>query len=360
MSPVTERPRNSPQPTGARPTPRPTQPSTNATPASPSSVSPEAPATRDRTVLSAEAASPEAPTSRLGALRDSIVSAFSGGDDAAVQPEAGQHGFFNVDFPSIRFNQDPSHPNRPENIAELQRIGVPDNAISHPAGAAAAPVNGFSADELNPDGTPRVGTLVNELRPGLQETSHRYVTVNPLDAPNRELAEQAFFGFNAPTHEALSGQPNPSTQTEGRVDPTAPLPLGADGFDLPEIGILGLGDPNEAGGHVSTHRGHTPEGTPYAINTTTPGDHPLRGHITRSLIEHEGDFYIRTEGVGSGATHEFEGTLLEDSPLLQIPFRNPVSWAFGGGRDTVNSLVGPPTFHNLDRRANDWVRAQQP
>jgi hypothetical protein len=291
----------------------------------------------------------------VDSLKNALLGAFSGPKEESAPSQARE----SKGAPSVKLGADLKTPLRPDNLAELRRVGVPETSIDHFAGPAAAPVNAFSPEELNEDGTPRLGTLVNDLRPGLNTTSHRYVTVNQLDAPNRELAERGFYGFNAPTHDALNGRLNPTTQSEGQVDPTAPLPLDGQGFDLPGLGPI---DPNFLGGHVSTERGRTPEGAPWAINSTTPGKHPLRGHITRSLIEHEGKFYVRTEGVGTGPT--FTSPLLEkpedDSLVLRSIFTRPTATNFwmGGGRDALNSIVGPPSFHNLDFRLNEWLQSQ--
>ena len=295
------------------------------------------------------------PTSnRVDALKSGLTNAFA--PDAvsvAAKTDARptEHGPLNFTAPSVKLGADPHDPRRPSNVAELERLGVPQNSREHPAGPAAAPVNAFRPDELNEDGSPRLGTTLNELRPGLTETGHHYVTVNEVNTTDPEVARRAFNGFNAPTHDALNGRPNPNSQTEGFVDPTAPFPLGTQGADIPDFRIPFTDirvEPNDLGGHVSTHRGETPEGTPWAINTTTPGRHPLRGHITRSLIEHEGRFYVRTEGVGTGPT-------VDGPRILGVP----TSPALGAGRDVLNSIVGPPTFHNLDQRLNEWISSQQ-
>ena len=274
-------------------------------------------------------------------------------------------------------------PNRPlslpaDNAERLESSGVPAERSEHPGGPPAAPAAGFRPDEIDPaTGQPRTGELFNEFRAagpvdtpqtedlearireqrelavapgrfnarereragmdahrlqmelgdlratGEQEPSrHHYVTNNALpEGLTREQASEVFSGFNAPTREALLGRPNPSDQTDGYVDPSAILPPGR---LLP--GTEGWG------GHVHTNRGESPEGNPWAINTTIPGEHPLNGHITRTLLEHEGRFYIRTEGVG-------EGNVI-----------------FGTERDWINSLVGPRTFNNLDSIAGDYAQ----
>jgi hypothetical protein len=394
--PKTAKPANTKPQTTKKPTPVKTQaktqtatkPDSTKTKQNSTSVS----RTQDKTDISAEARSTEKTSERANtisnALADSLgmkqteTTAQNKDDTArtrnldapksATAPERNDeatpinHDLLNFSAPSVKLGNDPQDPRRAANIEELERLGVPENSRNHFAGPAAAPVNGFRPDELNEDGTPRLGTTVNEVRPGLDTTSHRYVTVNALDTTDRALAERAFNGFNAPTHDALNGRPNPVDQTEGNVDPTAPLPLGLNGSDVPHVDIplVGRLDVNDLGGHVSTHRGRTPEGNPWAINTTTPGRHPLRGHITRSLIEHDGNFFVRTEGVGSGPTFQMPGTEGNSTenphPLDITRHASLLNLAGGAARDVVNSVVGPPTFHNLDQAANEWLRGQQP
>ena len=72
---------------------------------------------------------------------------------------------------------------------------------------------------------------------------------------------------------------------------------------------------------------------------------------------------MRTEGVGTGPT--FTSPLLEgeekDGYLLQklLTRPNATNFLMGGGRDALNSIVGPPSFNNLDSHLNGWLQDQQ-
>ena len=266
------------------------------------------------------------------------------------------------------------------NAERLRDSGVPERLSDHPGGPPTAPAEGFGPEDIDPQtGKPRTGTLYNEFRPerpvadtpeitalrerheelraqavapgrwnarerdeaatemrrvgndiALQEimldrlpSDHRYATLNALPPGlNREQATDVFNAFNAPTAAALDGEGNPTSLTEGWVDPSGPFP--APGQLPPGLDLLG--------GKVEMNRGETAEGNPWAINTTIPGKHPLNGHITRTMLEHDGQFYIRTDGVGVG----------------DVPF--------GTERDLINSLVGPATFNNLDAIAAEYAR----
>jgi hypothetical protein len=74
-------------------------------------------------------------------------------------------------------------------------------------------------------------------------------------------------------------------------------------------------------------------GRAFGINTTIPGEHPLMGHVTRTLVQQDGNWYVRTEGVGQGR----EG-------YLSTP------------RHHLNGIVGPSTFNNLDAMAEEYGR----
>lgn len=212
---------------------------------------------------------------------------------------------------------------RGDNAQKLQESGVPAELSNHPGGPPAAPESRFRADELNADGTPRTGAIFNRIGAYEGNSRHHYVHIGALEPGlTREQAIEVANGFNAPTSDAMRGYPNSMETREGWVDPTAPAGGG-----------MVAGPFGYAGGHVSMNRGTTPDGLPWAINSTTEGWHPLNGHITRSLIEHEGRYYIRTEGIGTG-----------DSSLLSH------------GQDALNALVGPSTFDQLNEAGNRWAR----
>lgn len=224
----------------------------------------------------------------------------------------------------------PNAPNRPlqyqaDNAQQLRASRVPAQLSNHPGGPPAAPESSFRPDELGRDGRPRTGTIFNEVgRMPNGASRHHYVQIGALEPGlTREQAIRVANGFNAPTAGALQGRPNPMSLREGDVDPSAPAGGGLAG------GTLG-----ELGGHVSMNRGSTPDGLPWAINSTAPGRHPLNGHITRSLLEHEGRYYVRTEGVGTG--NEF----------------------YSGAQDRFNQAIGPMTFDNLNQAANRFARSE--
>lgn len=264
----------------------------------------------------------------------------------------------------------------PGNEERLRASGVPERLSDHPGGPPMAPAAELEIDPAT--GQPRTGTLHNDFRPArpapdtpemtelrererelaaesvapgrfnarererammereqvrrelsdleigsLLPSDHSYATQNALPPGlTREQATEVFNAFNAPTAEALDGEGNPPDLAGGRVDPSAP-------FSVAGYFPYGL---DRLGGNVEMNRGTTPEGDPWAINTTVPGDHPLNGHITRTLLEHEGQFYIRTDGAGVG----------------DVPF--------GTERDRLNSAVGPATFNRLDAIAAEYAR----
>ncbi len=259
----------------------------------------ETPAQRDRASVSAEARQTERPSGQT----PSFWSSFGGRAPA---------------------NRNTSLQYQPDNAQKLQESRVPAELSNHQGGPPAAPESRFRPDELNQDGSPRTGTIFNDTGTTAEGNSrHHYVHVGALEpGMTREQAIAVANGFNAPTSDAMRGYPNSNDTRQGWVDPSAPVGGG-----------LTSGPLSGAGGHVSMNRGTTPDGLPWAINSTTPGAHPLNGHITRSLIEHEGRYYIRTEGIGTG-----------DSGLVSQ------------AQDGLNQLVGPSTFEQLNEAGNRWAR----
>lgn len=220
--------------------------------------------------------------------------------------------------------------------ASRRASGVPEALENHSYGPPAPPSSRETMlSELDENGNPRLGTLVNETENG----GHRYVRRGELPAgTTREEAEEAFRTHRAPTTEALYGGGDSPTSTEGSVDIRGPL--GDLAHALPWQAQLLVSAAQAispvGGGDVTMSQGRTPDGMPWAVNSTVDGRHPLAGHITRTLEERNGRFYIRTEGVGSG----------DDS------------WA--GMRHELNSWLGPVTFANLDEAtARDIERLRQ-
>ncbi len=102
-------------------------------------------------------------------------------------------------------------------------------------------------------------------------------------------------------------------------------------------GALGL---DQSGGHVDMYRGQTSDGRAWVQNSTRQGEHPLVGHIVRSIEQDpkDGRFYVRTDGTGQGSQgHD-----------------NAAARHFG------NTIVGPPTFNSLDRAMNDRIVRDHP
>ncbi len=236
-----------------------------------------------------------------------------------------------------------------QQVQQRRDAGVPPELENHYAGPPAAPFTGDLA--RNPDGTVRTGTIQNEN----WGDRHQYVTQNALPAGlTREQAVEAFRRYNAPTHATTLGSdgnnPGPpfsqgERPTHGYVDPGifgrgVAGPLATPVLSAGSALLNGV-NPLKAGGHVDLRHGETaagPNGEPgraWAINTTRQGEHPLAGHITRTLVEDNGRYYIRTEGVGTG--------------------NNPGD-AWSSQPHATNSTVGPTSFNNLDGLAGDWAR----
>lgn len=226
----------------------------------------------------------------------------------------------------------PQAPQRSPQAQEARRAaGLPQSLETHSGGPPAAPFAGRL--ERDAQGRVRTGTLLNEADLG----GHRYVTVNALPPGLTEAeAVEAFRRFNAPTNEAqrgLGNEPTVGGVTRGYVDPSAPLGLPSRARTEPwrPFGF----DATQTGGHVELRQGTGPDGRPWAVNTTIDGEHPLKGHVTRTLVQEDGRWYIRTEGVGDGNDGRF------------------------GARHMLNQVVGPATFNNLDALAAEWAEKQR-
>lgn len=112
---------------------------------------------------------------------------------------------------------------RPDAQAPARRAnGIPEALDRHDYGPPATPSRaGDIARDLDPaTGRPRTGTLSVEET----ENGHRYSTRNALPAGlSREQAEQIFNRYNAPTTQALYGNGNDPSATQGSVDPRISL-----------------------------------------------------------------------------------------------------------------------------------------
>lgn len=220
----------------------------------------------------------------------------------------------------------------PEAVASRRESGVDPKLEQHSGGPPAAPFTGKL--DRDKDGNIRTGTIKNEA----SGDRHHYITQNALPPGlTKAQAEKAFRRFNAPTNEAqrgLGNEPNVGGVTKGSVDPTAPLGIPSKNRTEP-VRPFGF-DATQTGGNVELRQGNTKDGRPWAVNTTIDGEHPLKGHVTRTLVNEPGKdgkdrYYIRTEGVGHGNDHAL------------------------GARHRLNQLVGPPTFNNLDNLASEYA-----
>jgi len=130
--------------------------------------------------------------------------------------------------------------------------------------------------------------------------------------------------FRGPVTDALDGKGHNPDQLQAKVDPKAPGGLIANGFRA-------LHGP-ESGGHVDMYKGTTPDGRAWAQNSTREGEHPLIGHIVRTVQydDKTGKYYMLTRGTGQG--HQGHTN--------------------GAARHFANTIVGPPTFQNLDAAMN--------
>lgn len=165
-------------------------------------------------------------------------------------------------------------------------------------------------------------------------TSHRYVIINKLpEGTTLELANEMLNRYNAPTTAALNGQGNDPALTHGYVDMASPLDWGW---------TNGVPVLDKAGGHVNLYRGETEDGRAFVQNSTIGGEHPLVGHIVRTIVQDKrtGDFYVVTEGTGQGDMGHGWGPATEPA------------------RHFMNTVVGPPAFNNLDREGSAWISAQ--
>ncbi len=208
--------------------------------------------------------------------------------------------------------------------------GVPPELDRHPNGPPATPSGRIPSHEIDPNtGLPRTGTLLNVGN----ADGHQYITRVALPPGiTREQGEQTFDRYRAPTTEALYGDGVDPSARRGTVDMRGPISHITERLPRFLQNLLSLGQ--DGGGEVHMNRGRTPDGRPWAINSTIPDRHPLVGHITRTFEEHNGRYYIRTEGVGSG----------DDS-----------TW---GARHRLNGIVGPPAFGNLDEAAVRYARRE--
>ena len=218
----------------------------------------------------------------------------------------------------------------------LRACNVPARLDRYHGGPPAPPSQGILKADLDEKGQPRTGTLFNRTN----AISHRYVTRNALPGGlSREQATEVFRRFNAPTRDALEGRGNDPTLEGGVADPSAPFPRSAHGTSL-------------WGGNIEFSRGFTPDGRPWAINSTIQGQHPLAGHATRTLEEHDGRYYIKTEGVGnhSNPVNDFASARSRPSALARV-----AGAAAGVAQQFLNYLVGPRAFNNLDAAACDYA-----
>lgn len=177
------------------------------------------------------------------------------------------------------------------------------------------------------------------LRGPQEESSHRYVIINELpEGTTLEMANEMLDRYNAPTTAALKFGGNDPNATEGNVDMASPMP----GTFLVDTPLL-----NEWGGHVNLYRGETEDGRGWVQNTTIGGEHPLVGHIVRTIVQDRpaadgtpGKFYVVTVGTGEGDMGHGWGPVPEDL------------------RHFANTVVGPPAFNNLDAKMNEALRAE--
>lgn len=151
--------------------------------------------------------------------------------------------------------------------------------------------------------------------------SHQYSTRTAFpEGTSLQEANQLVNGFNAPTARAMNGRPNDPNLTQGWVDnPAFRTSPEWEGIDR--------------SGLVTMERGQHEDGRAWVRNTTVDGLHPMVGTITRSVEEHEGRYYVRTDGVGQGGF-------------------------MSNTRHKINEMVGPEMFQELDRRMLEY-QAQQ-
>jgi hypothetical protein len=204
--------------------------------------------------------------------------------------------------------------------AERRLFGIPEALDTNLGGPPALPSHGVTKADIDPaTGAPRLGEL-----PGshADANGHNYSVRNVLPPGlTKAQATEAFERFNAPTHEALLGIGNDPSQRDGSIDPSVLAPAFLRGH------LFG----SHLGGEVKLTHGTTPEGMPWAINSTKLL-HPFTGHITRTLEEYDNRFYIRTDGLGHGSdeTH--------------------------GLRNRVNCATGPTSFGRLDELASEYAK----
>ena len=204
---------------------------------------------------------------------------------------------------------------------ERRRFGIPAALDRNLGGPPALPSSGVTKQDIDPKtGKPFLGALPDH---SINPLSHQYSRRSALpEGLTKQQATETFRRFNAPTNEALRGEGNDPSKTSGSVDPSVMWPVASERGRLPF---------RRAGGDVTLTHGDTPQGMPWAINSTKL-KHPFIGHVTRTLEEHEGRFYIRTDGIGRGNDHTL------------------------GARHLANWMSGTTSFGRLDELASDYAR----